>query len=162
MLFLPMEQVHILIIQQQFQAVSKPGFVSGSHLVRVQVRVLLTQSEQERFWVPAQGLLGRDEIGPADVETDPTWAGLVDLFGWGVGVALHREPKHGAPPAAAGHPTGTELAAARRNHESGRSQAHRAPDVTVLGLLYGTRTARFYDVQLCHVLQVWRARLAKD
>lgn len=130
---------------------------SGSHLVRVQVRVLLTQSEQERFWVPAQRLLGRDEIGPADVETDPTWAGLVDLFGGGVRVALHREPKHWASPAATGDSTGAELAASRRNHESGRSQAHRAPNVTVLGLLYGTCTARFYDMQFCHVLQVWLA-----
>lgn len=122
------------------------GAYSGSHLVRVQVWVLLTKSEQKRFWIPAQRLLGRDEIGPPNVETDPTRAGLVSLFGLGVWVALHREPKHWASPAAAGHSTGTELAAARRDHQSGRSQAHRAPDVTVLGLLYGTCTARLYDM----------------
>lgn len=136
-----------------YKATVSNGACPGSHLVRVQVWVLLTQSEQERFWIPAQGLLGRDEIGAANVKTDPTWAGLVNLFGWGVRVALHREPKH-ASPAAAGHSTGTELAAARRNHESGRSQTHRAPNVTVLGLLYGTCTARFHDMQFCHDLQV--------
>lgn len=126
---------------------------NSSHLVRVQVRVLLTQSEQERFGVPAQRLLGGDEIGPADVEPDPTRAGLVDLLGRGVRVALRREPKHGAPPAA-GHPAGTELAAARRNQESGRRQAHGAPDVAVLGLLHGAGAARLYGVQLRHASQV--------
>lgn len=47
----------------------EPG--SETHLVRVQVRVLLTQSEEERFGVPTQRLFGRDEVGPSDIETDP-------------------------------------------------------------------------------------------
>lgn len=42
-----------------------------THFVRVQVGVFLTQSEQERFGVPAQRLFGRDKVGPADVEPDP-------------------------------------------------------------------------------------------
>lgn len=122
-----------------------------THFVRVQVRVLLTQAEQERFWVPTQRLFGRDEVGPTDVESNPARARLVHRFGRGARVALHREPEHRASAAAARHPAGTELAAPRRNHESGRSQAHGAPDVAVLGLLYGASTARFHNMQFSHV-----------
>lgn len=50
---------------------NQTGPVSVTHFVRIQVWVLLTQSEQERLWVPTQRLFGRDEVGPTDVETNP-------------------------------------------------------------------------------------------
>lgn len=123
-----------------------------AHFIGVQVRVFLTQSEQERLRVPTQGLFGRDEVGPTDVQTDPAGARFVRRFGRGARVALGREPEHGAAAAAARHPAGAELAAPRRHQESGRRQAHRAPDIgAVLGLLYGGGAARFHDVQFSHL-----------
>lgn len=125
-----------------------------AHLVRVQVRVLLTQAEQERFRVPAQRLFGRDEVGPADVQTHPAGARLVHRFGRGARVALHGEPEHrpSAAAAAARHPAGAELAAPRGNHESGRREAQgAAADVAVLGRLYGAGAARFHHMQFGHV-----------
>lgn len=41
------------------------------HLVRVQVGVRLAQTVQERFRVSAQRLPGGEEVGAADVESDP-------------------------------------------------------------------------------------------
>lgn len=128
-------------------------FWRPTHLVRVQVRVFLTQAEQERFGVPAQRLFGGNEVGTTDVKPDPAGARLVHWLGRGAGIALHREPKHrpSAAAATAWHPTRAELAAPRRNNEGGRRQAHRAPDVPVLGLLYGASTGRFHNMQLSHV-----------
>lgn len=136
-----------------------------AHFVGVQVGVFLTQSGQEGFGVPTQRLFGRDEVGPADVQANPARARLVRRFGRGARVALPREPKHRTSAAAARHPAGAELAAPRRNHESGRRQAHRAPDIAVLlGLLYGASAARLHDMQFSHVFysSEKHTRLAND
>lgn len=134
----------------------------GSHLVGVQVRVLLAQSEQERLRVSTQRLFGGDEVGPTDIQAHPAGIGLLRGLGRGARVALGREAEHRASPAAAAaaaaarHPARAELAAPRRNHESGRSEAHRAAEVAMLRLLYGARATRFHHMQLGHDLFVSR------
>lgn len=73
----------------------------SGHLVGVQVRVFLAQSEQERFGVSAQGLFGGDEVCPSDVQADPAGARFIHRLGRGARVALHRESEHGAAAAGA-------------------------------------------------------------